>query len=378
MTPSDGHDGGGTATTDNNLAPDVITSADEANRPALDPVSIDLSEKDVKDAGIEKEPAGADTVQGGDGADPVDTRSTTGTRTENRVPAKQRIGQLTRQRDEARTYAQSVEEENRRLKGEMQRLSGVDKAAFDNLEVAAKAEFELATRNVAALETAADTTPEKKAEAAAALAKAAAKLNGVEEFRAANPQPKPGDRQPDNTRRAAPEPPRVAPQVADWVSDNPWFDPKSDDFDEDMADEAGMLARRIERQYRADGKSSEIGRSASYFAELDAAVRERFPDRFDAPKPGSRRQAPPMDRGRRGGDAPPPRNGSDMTNGRTQNGTMRVQLSAEERDFAHRLAASGAKTNPDGSRMTTEQAERSFAISKLKDQQAQRAAGKGR
>lgn len=152
----------------------------------------------------------------------------------------------------------------------------------------------------------------------------------------------------------------VDPSTQQWIQKNEWFQPNSRNFDPEMHEEATLYARRIERRYRAEGRADEIG-STSYFREIDKHIKNEFPDAFEGmsvPKKGTPRMSgdnrvAPVTRAGQPGQASKP------------NGKV-VKLSVNDRRLAHSMAASGAYTNPNGSRMTKEQAERHHAIYVMK------------
>lgn len=171
--------------------------------------------------------------------------------------------------------------------------------------------------------------------------------------------------QPPEQRQApapapAPQQQQLPAETAAWMSRNTWFQAGAPDFDPELAEEARLFARRLERR-----KPQEIGTPA-YFMEIDRHMRTEFPDAFDDVAPAAPRGVPPMSRDatvapvNRGG-APAP----GAPSGRT------VRLTAEQRSFAHQMAANGAFTNATGGRLTPAEAERHYAAQILK-QGAQR------
>jgi hypothetical protein len=84
----------------------------------------------------------------------------------------------------------------------------------------------------------------------------------------------------------------LEPRTANWIQKNSWFQPKSEDFDPEMHEEATLYARRVERRFRSEGRDDEIG-SVDYFTEIDRHMRREFPDAFSA-QSAPNKKAPPM------------------------------------------------------------------------------------
>ena len=162
---------------------------------------------------------------------------------------------------------------------------------------------------------------------------------------------------------AAPQPSQqqqvtLEPRTAGWIQKNTWFQPKSEDFDPEMHEEATLYARRVERRFRAEGRDDEIG-SVDYFTEIDRHMRREFPDAFAAQATPTKR-APPMSRDSNA--APVQRTAP----GQPPKKSTSIRLSADERRMAHQMAQSGAYRNPNGSRMNDLEAEKYHAIYILK------------
>jgi hypothetical protein len=150
----------------------------------------------------------------------------------------------------------------------------------------------------------------------------------------------------------------LEPRTASWIQKNTWFQPKSEDFDAEMHEEATLYARRVERRFRSEGRDDEIG-NVDYFTEIDRHMRREFPDAFSAQATPSKR-APLMSRDSNA--APVQRTAP----GQPPKKSTSVRLSVEERRWAHQMAQSGAYKNPNGSRMTDLEAEKYHAIYILK------------
>jgi hypothetical protein len=150
----------------------------------------------------------------------------------------------------------------------------------------------------------------------------------------------------------------LEPRTAGWIQKNSWFQPQSADFDSEMHEEATTYARRVERRFRAESRDDEIG-SVDYFTEIDRHMRREFPDAFSAPSNPSKR-TPPMSRD--SNVAPVERSAP----GQPAKTSKMVRLSADQRQMARQMGASGAFRNPNGSRMTDLEAEKYYAIHMMK------------
>ena len=159
---------------------------------------------------------------------------------------------------------------------------------------------------------------------------------------------------------AAPQQQQISlePRTASWIQKNSWFQPKSEDFDPEMHEEATLYARRVERRFRAEGRDEEIG-SVDYFTEIDRHMRREFPDAFAAQATPSKK-APPMSRDSNA--APVQRTAP----GQPPKKSTSVRLTADQRRMAHQMGQSGAFRNPNGSRMSDLEAEKYYAIHMMK------------
>lgn len=159
---------------------------------------------------------------------------------------------------------------------------------------------------------------------------------------------------------AAPQQQQVSlePRTASWIQKNSWFQPKSEDFDPEMHEEATLYARRVERRFRAEGRDEEIG-SVDYFTEIDRHMRREFPDAFAAQATPSKK-APLMSRDSNA--APVQRTAP----GQPPKKSTSVRLTADQRRMAHQMGQSGAFRNPNGGRMSDLEAEKYYAIHMMK------------
>jgi len=163
-------------------------------------------------------------------------------------------------------------------------------------------------------------------------------------------------------QNAPAQPPRqqvsLEPRTAGWIQKNSWFQPKSEDFDPEMHEEATLYARRVERRFRSEGRDDEIG-SVDYFTEIDRHMRREFPDAFSAQSAPSKK-APQMSRD--SNVAPVQRTAP----GQPAKSSKTVRLTADQRRMAHQMAQSGAFRKQNGGRMSDLEAEKYYAIHMMK------------
>jgi hypothetical protein len=150
----------------------------------------------------------------------------------------------------------------------------------------------------------------------------------------------------------------LEPRTAGWIQKNTWFQPKSEDFDPEMHEEATLYARRVERRFRSEGRDDEIG-SVDYFTEIDRHMRREFPDAFSA-QSAPNKKAPPMSRD--SNVAPVQRTAP----GQPAKSSKTVRLTADQRRMAHQMAQSGAFRKQGGGRMSDLEAEKYYAIHMMK------------
>jgi hypothetical protein len=159
---------------------------------------------------------------------------------------------------------------------------------------------------------------------------------------------------------AAPQQQQISlePRTASWIQKNSWFQPKSEDFDPEMHEEATLYARRVERRFRSEGRDDEIG-SVDYFTEIDRHMRREFPDAFSTQSAPSKK-APQMSRD--SNVAPVQRTAP----GQPAKSSKTVRLTADQRRMAHQMAQSGAFRKQGGGRMSDLEAEKYYAIHMMK------------
>lgn len=270
--------------------------------------------------------------------------------------AEKRIAELARRAQEAERRAQETEE---RLRQEAALRQQSDLAMMTHYEHRLKSDALGLLIQIEEAATMGDIR--KQAELQAQYNQLQIDLSGIDAWR------KEAEAKIVESQKPAAQPAQAAqqqnvslePRTRDWISKNTWFQPQSADFDADMHEEATIYARRIERRYKAEGRTEEIG-SAAYFKEIDRHIRTEFPDAFDD-KQAPKKATPKMKRDTTvapvarsgGGDKPTKR-------------TAKVTLSPAERQFARNMAASGAYRKPNGQRMTDAEAEKYHAAFMLK------------
>lgn len=330
----------------------------ELNGEATEEVSVDLTEDEIKNAGIDvahPEPA----PEPDPAADKKDADVTTAPedkpRKKNRVPAKQRIGQLTAE-------GRRLQEELQSLRGNYQKTEQEKEhattAAFKHYKSSVDANLRLAQREYKDAVEAGDADAQSTANSRVAqYASQKSEIENWEEQQAAiaptaGPAPK-----------AQPQPQNVAPDTQSWIDQNSWFDMQSDDFDQDMHDDAVLIGSRIERKYKDAGKGSMIG-SAEYFAEVDEAMKKQWPEYYDDEPPPTPKGQPKMKASNQP-VAPAPSDGTPMPGAKPQSPTS-VTLSSEERQIAHGLGM----RHGNGKQFTNAEHERAYALQKLRLQKS--------
>ena len=269
--------------------------------------------------------------------------------------AERRIAELARRAQEAERRAQEVES---RLQQEATLRQQSDIAMMTHYEQRLLGDANVILSEIE--EAASMGDARKQAELQSRYNKLQNDLSGIDAWRQdAEAKMAEAERAPPPQQVEAQQQITLEPRTRDWIEKNPWFQPRSPDFDPEMHEEATMYARRIERRFKADGRGDEIG-SASYFKEIDKHMRAEFgdaiPDR-SAPK----KATPKMKRDN--SVAPVARSGgSDSPTKRT----AKVSLSPAERQFARNMAASGAYKKANGQRMNDAEAERYHAAFMLK------------
>jgi hypothetical protein len=170
-----------------------------------------------------------------------------------------------REQAEALRIAESILEENRRLKAT---LSTGEQEYYATVRAAAETEVEVAKRNYKEAYDAGDS--EKLVEAQEALMNASLKLDRSKNFKPTiqteeNEVKLPERSQADN------KPQPVDPKFADWQRRNSnWFQK-----DEEMTDAAMGLHKKLYREYGPEYIGTD-----DYYDRIDKTIRKRFPENF--------------------------------------------------------------------------------------------------
>lgn len=325
-----------------------------------DDVEIELTDEELGDEGGEVEAPESEEQESDSEEEEAEASDEEEEEEEDPKPKKRSrtdksVVELRRRAQEAEHRAQQYEQQ---LLQETTLRAQSDAAMMTHYEGLLESQARDAKRRLLEAKSLGDS--EAEVEAQSELFRLQSDIGNVQSWKSQNAHAaRQQQQQPQREAQPQQAAPALDPNTAQWVKKNEWFQPNSPNFDQEMHEEATLYARRIERRYRAEGRADEIG-STSYFREIDRHVKEEFPDAFEGqavPKKGTPRM---------GGDsrvAPVTRTGQP---GQASKPTSKVRLSAEERRFAHQMAASGAYSKPGGARMNNEEAERYYAVYRMK------------
>lgn len=169
--------------------------------------------------------------------------------------------QALREREELERYSQQLASENRRLK---QYVQTGEQAYAGSLKSAAEAELEIAKKKFKEAHESFDS--DAIIEAQQALTSAQMKIERVNNFKPSALQSEENVVQPQQIEQA---PVQVDEKTRRWQARNTWFGPD---------DEMTAVALIAHRQLVASGVDP---RSDEYFAQIDARMKKRFPERFE-------------------------------------------------------------------------------------------------
>ena len=280
-----------------------------------------------------------------------------------------RLRETERTADDYRTELEEERAKSARLEQEKKRS---DHAAVSHWRDKLKADLASFTRELKDAKDRADTDKEaeiqaKMTETQVNLGQAngwleSNKLDGAApttEGEGAEPKPK------TETRQAAqPQKVEYKGEAKRWVSENPWFEEGTADYDPVMAGEARDFATYLENRLVRVGNKAAIG-SADYFELIDQHIRQAFPDRFGDEEGDGGQQDRQAENGngqqpaRRGSQVAPVR-GASTTVQRTEPASTnpnRIVLSQEQREVAHALILK----HPDGRPFTPKEKEIAYA-----------------
>lgn len=374
------------------ILPQIYFAPEGAQQPAPSPQapqSITVADPDKEEDNFEDEeivlPDG-DGDEGDDTPAPKPEADNTPAPPPPKKRGPKRYAALTRERDEARSFAEQVARENEQLRRETAaanaKAAESDTVAMQTFESKAKSDLVAAKR--AHTEALSSNDAEKITEASEALASARSVMDDVEAFKRQKPA------------AAAPAQPQQAPQqqpaqqdlptdIKNWVMDNPWFDavardrngnPIVDaksgqyqgnpDFDADMHSEAVLFSSALERKIARGQKNFKVS-SPEYFAEVEKHMREEFPDYFTDDDDAETPAAAPQ---RRGSPVAGPGN-RNLPGAKPAKGGQSYKLSADEIRFITRSHQNGGgpkypKGHPEQFKpMSLQDAKVSFARRKM-------------
>ncbi len=170
-----------------------------------------------------------------------------------------------REQEEALRIAQSILEENKRLKAT---LSSGEQEYIATVKAAAETEVEVAKRNYREAYDSGDA--DKLVEAQQALVDASLKLDRTKNFKPTLQEEETEVQLPQRSQ-ADNKPQPVDPKFADWQRRNSnWFQK-----DEEMTDAAMGLHKKLYREYGPEYIGTD-----DYYERIDKTIRKRFPEAF--------------------------------------------------------------------------------------------------
>jgi hypothetical protein len=341
--------------------------------PTLDDFPETPNGEPTQSVDVELDPA--DIPDGAEAAPAPEVASAAGQPKKPKLSREEkRIETLTQRNRESETVAERLSRENDELKRgietERQKGQQAHNAALVNFEQ--RVDLGIDSAKAALREAVSSGDVEAQIDATQRLGSLNVEKSRLDAWKASHPQGQPQQQQPQPQQPAQqPQQQRqqLTPEVRAFVSDNSWFNPQADDFNQSMHQVAVAEATKLEHRYRRQGNEDQIG-SKAYFDAVLNAVRDEFPEEFDDdddPVPAAQPNGgvPQMTRpngsiatAARGAGGAPGGNGAASSN--------KVTLSKEERGMARQLAASGALNKPNGQRPTDAEAERIYAIQKVR------------
>lgn len=170
-----------------------------------------------------------------------------------------------REQEEALRIAQSILEENKRLKAT---LSSGEQEYIATVKAAAETEVEVAKRNYREAYDSGDA--EKLVDAQQALVDASLKLDRTKNFKPTLQEEETEVQLPQRSQ-ADNKPQPVDPKFTDWQRRNSnWFQK-----DEEMTDAAMGLHKKLYREYGPEYIGTD-----DYYERIDKTIRKRFPEAF--------------------------------------------------------------------------------------------------
>ena len=208
-----------------------------------------------------------------------------------------------REKEEAIKLAQAIIEENKKLKGS---LSTNQTALLEQAKKNVANEVEQARSKFKSAYESGDA--DKLAEAQEELTRAKMREEKLNSFK---PAPLQEEKFEVQTPQQPQQPPQVDPKLRAWLNDNPWYGPNK----KMTAYALGLHEEVVEKGIAAG--------SEDYYKEIDAEMRQRFPDVFESEKPE---------------DAPPPPKKSNVVAPATRStAPKKIVLTKTQVEIAKRL-----------------------------------------
>lgn len=278
----------------------------------------------------------------------------------NKVSFEKRFKQVYSEKKQMEEMLQQQYEENQRLQQMIQEKSITSVLlAEDGLDQRIER-----VKNL--LKTAIDNSDtELQVEAYAEFSRLQGEKNDINAYKAANgitsdrqkPQAPRADQyyeeQRYNDYNQRQQEPAITNELVEWLDENPAIDPRSDEFDPEMNEEVRLYALKLERQYKREGKSAQIGKQR-YFEELNAYIADNFEGSSDS----YATEAPQMKRPNTA-VAPPRHSSTPLSAGKSP---TRINLTPDEIDIAMNMNFQ----HPGGRPYSREEACRAYAVQKIK------------
>ena len=208
-----------------------------------------------------------------------------------------------REKEEAIKLAQAIIEENKKLKGS---LSTNQTALLEQAKKNVANEVEQARSKFKSAYESGDA--DKLAEAQEELTRAKMREEKLNSFK---PAPLQEEKFEVQTPQQPQQPPQVDPKLRAWLDTNPWYGPNK----KMTAYALGLHEEVVEKGIAAG--------SEDYYKEIDAEMRQRFPDVFESEKPE---------------DAPPPPKKSNVVAPATRStAPKKIVLTKTQVEIAKRL-----------------------------------------
>lgn len=249
----------------------------------------------------------------------------------DRVRGKTRINQLTREKYQAENEASLLRAENERLR---QLTEVSNQAAMQHYDKAVQLRLDRAMQmKTEALQ---NEDIEAQVKADVELSSVTAQIEQLKAYKS--------QQQRNQQQYVPPQEPQYQHQAQDeyeehevelnevtenWLSENQWFVPGSEDYDAEMEQEVKAYADALDRRYRRNGKANKI-LSEEYFDEINNYISREFYDQPVAPARNNKSNLTMKPITNRAPVAPVSRS----SHANTSKAPVKIALTAEERDFA--------------------------------------------